>query len=126
MPRSERYRYIDNIGIPAHDPFWEHIEAEAANRMKPLRIHIREILLDRDRQLYGGGNHRQTNLWFPNGNILERLEEISARLRNIPGNLTHAPTVAPPTHNVDENINEHQALANAAAFANAWDEEDEA
>lgn len=120
MPRSERYRYIDNLGIPAQDPFWEHIEAEAASRKKPLKTHIREILLDRDRQLYG--EHRQTNLWFPNGNILERLEEIVTRLTNAPQPL---PTTVSPTLHVGENINEHQALANAAAFASAWNEEDE-
>ena len=122
MPRSEHFRYIDNLGIPSNDPFWEHIEAEAASRMKPLKIHIREILLDRDRQLYG--KHRQENLWFPNGTILERLGEVAARLANLPGTLAHLPTAIPQTNSVDENINEHQALANAAAFASAWNEED--
>lgn len=116
MPRSERYRYI-TLAIPVHDPLWEHIEAEAASRMKPLKLHVREMLLDRDRQLYGASG--QANLWFPHGTILQRLEEIAAHLAHAP----HPHITAPQAPNLDENINEHQALANAAAFASAWNEE---
>ncbi|MGH2480865.1 MAG: hypothetical protein ACRDHW_14525, partial [Ktedonobacteraceae bacterium] len=65
-----------------------------------------------------------TDLWFPSRAILARLEEIITRLADAPSSQAHLPTVAPQARRGDEDINEDHALANAAAFASAWDDED--
>jgi hypothetical protein len=126
MPRSPDNRYLDNFGIPKDHPIWQHLETEArlAGRTSVKR-YVLDLLLDRDAQLWGHGQSNPPqvgpqHLWFPGNTALLDLASIEA-LQTLLSNVTGVPnSTASETLTFDEDT----ATAFAAAFADAWSDDE--
>lgn len=131
MPRSKDYVYIP-VPVLKGSQLYEHLRDEAARivgdahkkKQIPIGPYVASLLEDRDRALYG---HDESKLWMSTSTpYLNSL--IEATVQKVVSTLPTAtapgskPAEVSPVEVIHES-SEEEIDAEAAAFANGWEDE---
>lgn len=113
MPRSKQKWYLHHLGFFNDDPIVGHLEAESAAAKKSPTQYVTDLLLQRDRGIYGPPRSGVEDGWYPRGKVLLDLTSVQAMMA-----VFGMPGLGTPS---DNGVNKELVFDDAAAMSNADD-----